>query len=207
MSSTIATRSALMELREEQASMREGYTFLDEKCLLLAGATLRELRAYEALGLRFAQAQAQAAEALAAALERHGLAGLQNYPLAIDAPSAAQSTSLINLHLQGSSVMGVALWSARCTVDLPPPRWALARTPEAAACAEAYAQLLTLAAQLAAVGSNLERLQHEYKRTARRARALEGVLLPELATDIESIDTSLEEQEREEAILMRTRAR
>ena len=49
MSERVATRSVLLELREERSSMREGFTFLDEKCLLLAGSMLRELTRFESL--------------------------------------------------------------------------------------------------------------------------------------------------------------
>jgi hypothetical protein len=38
------TRSAVIALKDERRTMREGYAFLDEKCLLLAAAMLREMR-------------------------------------------------------------------------------------------------------------------------------------------------------------------
>ena len=37
------TRSAALDLRDERRGMQEGYGFLDEKCLLLAGAILMAL--------------------------------------------------------------------------------------------------------------------------------------------------------------------
>jgi len=40
------TRSAVIELKDERRAMHEGYVFLDEKCLLLAGEILRELARY-----------------------------------------------------------------------------------------------------------------------------------------------------------------
>ena len=56
---------------------------------------------------------------------------------------------------------------------------------------------------VAAVEGNLERLSLEYRRSVRRARALQDVMLPELDHTIYEIDSRLEELEREDAIWMR----
>ena len=48
------TRAALLELQDERHAMREGYVFLDEKCLLLAGEMLRQLQHHGALEARAA---------------------------------------------------------------------------------------------------------------------------------------------------------
>ena len=80
MSDLTATRSTAIALADERQAMREGYVFLDKKCLLLAGAMLRELRRFDEAKRRLAALQSQAAAALAAALRRHGLQGLQCYP-------------------------------------------------------------------------------------------------------------------------------
>ncbi len=201
MSDRVATRSTLVELRDEQHSMREGYTFLDEKCLLLAGAMLGELTRYENLWRDHAQKQANADDALRAALGRHGLEGLAIYPLASAEPNG------LTLALERRSVMGVALLDAKPKVDIPAVADPLLRSPEADACAQAHAALLRSAAELAAAGANLERLQHEYRRTSRRARALDAVLLPEIERDIDDMALTLEEQERDEAVSMRPRGK
>lgn len=199
MSGALATRSALMELRDEMHSMREGYTFLDEKCLLLAGATLRELQRFEQLWQRYREQAERALQSLDAALGRHGFDTLARYPLA-----DAESTAALMIDTQ--SVMGVTLIDASGNAQAPDPRWPEARSPEAAACGEAHARWLQTAIQLAAVSGNLERLYAEYRRTARRARALDSVLLPEIAGDVAGIASELEELEREDAILMRGRS-
>jgi V/A-type H+-transporting ATPase subunit D len=56
---------------------------------------------------------------------------------------------------------------------------------------------------LAARAGNLNRLAREYRRTERRARALEKVLLPEVDQAIKMVDEQLEMMEREEAIRTR----
>lgn len=201
MSERVATRSALLELRDEQHSMREGYAFLDEKCLLLAGAMLRELQRFEALWQDCARLRRAADSALCAALGRHGLESLAGYPLTCD--PQAQTPGV--LHTRSRAVMGVALIDASIDPVLPTVAAPWLRTPEAAACAIAHAQWLRCATQLAAASGNLSRLQHEYRRTSRRARALDGVLLPELTEAVDEMTLTLEEAERESAIQSRPR--
>lgn len=201
MNDRVATRSALLELRDERHAMREGFQFLDEKCLLLAGAMLGELIRYEALWQEYARLQAQAEDTLRAALARHGLEELAIYPL------DPATGSGLTLQSSVRSIMGVALAEVSGSVDLPQVIDPLLRTPEAAACAQAHAALLLAGAQMAACATNLERLQHEYRRSSRRARALDSVLLPEIESDVEDMQLRLEEQERDEALSMRLQHR
>ena len=49
MSDVTPTRSAVIEMKDERRAMQEGYVFLDEKCLLLAGEMLRELERHARL--------------------------------------------------------------------------------------------------------------------------------------------------------------
>jgi V/A-type H+/Na+-transporting ATPase subunit D len=189
------TRSAVLELSDERRAMHEGYVFLDEKCLLLAAEMLRGLERHAELGRDFDAAWNAAIGALQAAVARHGLDALQVHPV------ASQQRSTIERSTR--SLMGVALQDAslRTTGCAPPP--AVDASPESAACRSAFARVVALAAPLAAVAGNLERLSREYRRTVRRARALSDVLLPELDRDIRLIETRLEELEQEDAIVMR----
>ncbi len=82
----------------------------------------------------------------------------------------------------------------------------MAPSPEAQACRRAFGALLACSVALAAVDGNLERLSFEYRRSVRRARGLQGVLLPELDSEVYRIETRLEELEQEDAISMRHRA-
>jgi V/A-type H+-transporting ATPase subunit D len=189
------TRSAVVERKAERHAMHEGYVFLDEKTMLLAGEIVRQLRAYEARASRFAETQRAAVKALAAAITQHGLEGLQVYPQGI--------VDKAELRITDSTLMGVRLLSAGITGELLPPVAPADASPEAEACRKAYVALLGQAAVLAALSSNLERLFLEYKRAARRARALQDVLLPELDHSIAELETRLEELEQEEAIWIR----
>jgi V/A-type H+-transporting ATPase subunit D len=189
------TRSAALELKEERRAMRDGYTFLDEKCLLLAGEIVRQLERYEALRRSFDAAYDAAIAALQSAVGRHGLHGLQVYPASDLAASRIERTS----HL----LMGVRLLEARFMRDERPAPPAIDASAEAEACRSAFAAVLEAAAPLGAAQGNLARLAFEYRRSVRRARALQDVLLPELDRDVADIEGRLEELEQEDAVSMR----
>jgi V/A-type H+-transporting ATPase subunit D len=198
MTNTTPTRAVVLELKEEQRAMHEGHVFLDEKCLLLAGEMLRELARHAELRRAFDAANEAAMTALLAALARHGLHGLQVQP--------ADGQQGSRLRCDARSLMGVRLLDAgwQAAEEAAPP--AVHGSPEAHACRRAFAALVAAAAPLAAVSGNLERLSQEYRRSVRRARALQDVLLPELARELYGIQTRLEELEQEDALTMRRRA-
>lgn len=192
------TRAVALDLKEERRAMREGYVFLDEKCLLLAGEILRELDRYAVLARAVQAAHDAAVAALHAALARHGLDGLAVYPAA----DLAGST----LSIEPRAVMGVRLQAATWQRGESRAPVAVNRSPEGDACRDAWQAVIAAAAPLAAVTGNLERLSAEYQRAVRRARALQDVLLPELDRTLWEVETRLEELEQEEAIAMRRRA-
>jgi V/A-type H+-transporting ATPase subunit D len=195
MSDAGATRSAVIELKDERRAMHEGYVFLDEKCLLLAGEILRELVHYGELQREFLTLHEDALTALRLAVTRHGLQGLLIYPPADLSPA--------RVRVESRSLMGVRLQQAVLERGDAAAASAVNRSPEAEACRRAFAAVLEAAAAIAAVSGNLERLSLEYRRAVRRARALQDVMLPELDQTIYEIDSRLEELEREEAIWMR----
>lgn len=190
------THSAFLALQEEKTGMQEGYRFLDEKRLILAAEMLEELGRYEEEMNAFRRRYDEAARMLQAAVARHGLEGLELYPRAVD--------SCPELQIESRSVLGVSLHTAALkTTGEPPPAAAVNASPEAEACRKAFVDLIPRAARLAALTGNLERLRKEYARTARRARALEDVLLPEIDDSLAIIDAALEDLEREEAVRVR----
>lgn len=197
MSAITPTRAVVLELQDEQRAMREGHVFLDEKCLLLAGEMLRQLGQHAELQRAFDAAQGDAMAALQAALARHGLHGLQLQP------AGAQDGA--RLRCDGHALMGVRLQVAQWQASARPVPPAVHPSPEARACRRAFERLIAAAAPLAAVCGNLERLSQEYRRSVRRARALQDVLMPELAREIGDIQARLEELEQEDALTMRRR--
>ena len=175
--------------------MREGCAFLDEKCLLLAASMLAELRARDAAARELQPLQALARRALGAALQRHGVHGLQCQP-ALDASGQ-------RLVVRRRALLGVALADAQLEGAPSAPAPAANPSPEARECRAAFAALLPLLVRMAAIDANLARLHAEYRRTVRRVRALEDVVLPEIERDCESMEAVLGELERDEAVWAR----
>jgi V/A-type H+-transporting ATPase subunit D len=175
--------------------MREGYAFLDEKCLLLAGTMLREMRRFEALRAELAELQGKALRALQAAASRHGLHGLQCYP--------AADASLQAVRTVRKPLLGVALLEARLERETRRAEPAVNPSPEAESCRRAFGELLPRLVEMAALAGNLERLYREYRRTVRRVRALQDVLLPEVDATLNEVESRLEELEQDEALWVR----
>lgn len=196
MTTLTPTRSIAIELREERRTMREGYAFLDEKCLLLAGAMLRELRAQQQQLQQMLPLLRAAQQALAAALMRHGINGLQVYPAPADALAlAVQPWSLLGVPMRAASAQSTDAAAA-----------AVAASPEATACRTAFARLLAALAPYAATSGNLARLLTEYRKTVRRARALQDVLIPEVERSLAEVEAGLDELERDEFTFLRRAA-
>jgi V/A-type H+-transporting ATPase subunit D len=186
------TRIALLELSEERATAREGYALLDEKRMLLATRMLALLARHAAACARWRAALATAEAALAAAFDRHGVHDLELRPRADEGPAP---------RVRESRVLGVALPEVEegpAAVPRPaqPP---LDDSPEARAAAAAFRALLAAAPALAALECALWRLADEYRRTERRAGAIEHLLLPELEHDIAVVEAGLEAIDQEEA--------
>ena len=73
-------------------------------------------------------------------------------------------------------------------------------SPEAQHCRDLFLELTKLAAIMATISGNLYRLLAEYRRTERRARALENVVIPEVGQVLLTMSSQLEELEQEDII-------
>ena len=80
-------------------------------------------------------------------------------------------------------------------------------TPELRHCALAFRRVAVELVAQAARAANLRRLVEEYRRTERRARALENVLLPEIDRSVAFIEEQLDAVDQEEAVRVRNAAR
>jgi V/A-type H+/Na+-transporting ATPase subunit D len=195
-----ATRVALLELRDERRLVQEGYELLDEKRVLLATEILRDLRAHEVAQKALDRLWLEAGEALAGAVEIHGFEDLTvEPPCLLDTVLLRQAQrSFLGLRLAEAS-----LDVAPCVPAFPPVR----STPELRRCAGAFRQLTGELIAQAARAANLRRLIEEYRRTERRARALENVLLPEIDHSLKFIEEQLDAVDQEEAVRVRNAAR
>jgi len=192
-SDTTPTRAAVLDLKEEHHVVREGYDFLDEKRLLLAAETLRQLASYQDLMEQLGKAHHRAVSAFTDAADHHGMSGLQVYPTGTLEHAKVERAS--------RSFLGVTLIESR--LETPPAEVAAAAvypSVEANRCRRLMGELIEQAAVVAGVAGNLARLTAEYRRTERRARALEDVILPEIEEILRDMETNLEEADQEEAI-------
>ena len=194
------SRSAWLELQEELRLVNDGYEFLDEKRVLLASEMLQQRDAYRTTREHFLALCDRAATALKAAAADQGLDGLQVHP--------AAELSDARLHLDRRPCIGQIMLDARLDAGDPTPvHDAVRPTPEVRACKAAYLDLITAGAALAALAANLARLIHEYRRTERRVRALENVVLPEIRDDLAIMEEHLDLIDQEEVIRVRTTRR
>ena len=194
-----ATRVALLELRDDRRLIQEGYDLLDEKRVLLATETLRELREHVAVQRDIDAGWVEARTALAQAIEVHGFDDLTvEPPCPLDAAL---------LPVQARSFLGIPLGEVH-PEDVPcrPADLPVRDTPESRRCAETFRRLALDLARQAARAANLRRLVAEYRRTERRARALENVLLPEIDRSLRFIEEQLDAVDQEEAVRVRNAA-
>jgi V/A-type H+-transporting ATPase subunit D len=192
-----ASRSAYLELQDEKRLVNDGYEFLDEKRVLLAAELLRQREAWREARATFMQCWDAAAKLLPAAAADQGLEGLQVHP--------RYSLAKARLDIAGRPHIGQVMLEA----SLDAGGTELTRDPvrpsrEVRRLAAAFRELLEAAAPLAAITANLERLMGEYRRTERRVRALENVVLPEIHEDLAAMEEHLDLNEQEEVIRVRS---
>jgi len=191
------SRSAWLELREELILVNDGYRFLDEKRIMLAAEMLRQRDTYRQARDAFAKLCDSARSALVDAAADLGLDGLQVYP-AVELDDA-------RVEIDERPSVGLRMLDAQLlTGEIPAAREPILPSPAARACAAKYREVLAAGTQLAALAANLQRLIHEYRRTERRVRALENVVLPEIREDLAMMEEHLDLVEQEEVIRVRT---
>ena len=192
-----ASRSAFLELRDEQRLVNDGYEFLDEKRILLAAELLRQRDAWREANAVFEQRLREAMKALPEAVADQGLEGLLVHP--------RYTLDAARLEVSERPYVGqVMLEASMATGDTGLAREPVRPSPEVRRCADAFRALLEAAAPLAAITANLERLMREYRRTERRVRALENVVLPEIREDLAAMEEHLDLNEQEEVIRVRS---
>ena len=139
----------------------------------------------------------RATEALAAAAADQGLDGLQVRPAA---SLADAKLDIVRVPFLGQEIVKAGFDPGETAMATMPVR----DSPEVRHCIDAHMAIVTAGAALAAIAMNLKRLMHEYRRTERRVRALENVVLPETRRDIATMVEHLDLNEQEEVIRVRS---
>ena len=192
----MVSRSAFLELRDEERLVRTGYQLLDEKRVQLAAEILQQRRAYGAARKAFAERCEAATAALLEAAAAHGINGLQVHPAAtFDAALSVESRPFVGL-----SLISAELGTGSDT-DVGPEHAADGVVQD---CIDAFRAVMAAGVPLAALVTNLERLMSDYQRTERRVRALENVILPEIRSDISMMQEQLDLNDQEEVIRVHT---
>jgi V/A-type H+-transporting ATPase subunit D len=192
-----ASRSAFLDLQDEQRLVNDGYEFLDEKRILLAAELLRQREAWREARAAFMRRWDAAAKLLPAAAADQGLEGLQVFP--------RQTLVAASLDLEERPYVGQVLLEASMALgEAQLSREPMRPSREVRLAAEAFREALKAAAPLAAITANLKRLMREYRRTERRVRALENVVLPEIGQDLAAMEEHLDLNEQEEVIRVRS---
>ena len=191
------SRSAFLELQDEQRLVNDGYEFLDEKRILLAAELLRQREAWREARTVFMDRWDRAAKLLPLAVADQGLEGLQVHP--------RYSLDEAGFEVSGRPYVGQVMLEASMDIgDTELARDPIRPSGEVRQLATAFRGLLEAAAPLAAITANLHRLIREYRRTERRVRALENVVLPEIRQDLAAMEEHLDLNDQEEVIRVRS---
>jgi len=197
----LPTKTEALALGDERKLMRDGFGFLDEKRMLLAGEMIHRVRELEEKLAELDRASLAARAALGDAIERHGLDELQMLPPPFPALAAPS--------LLSSSLLGVALNAVASAAPTEPTslldgvETALTGSASLVTAAMAFRRLALLSGEVGVIVANLERLVREYKRVERRANALESVLIPEVEEALKTVTEQLESFDQEETIRAR----
>jgi len=192
------TRIALLELKDEQQLVQEGYSLLDEKRILLATEIRRELERLRLRRAQMAAAEEAARAAVAAALLRHGLDRLEVHP---PASLADLPLTVVRSRLLGQELIDASLRESGAA----PQRRDDSGSEAMRECIRTHRALLTSAVALAACCLSLRRLVREYVRTERRARAIENILLPEINAAVKLLEEQLDGMDLEDLARLRGR--
>jgi V/A-type H+/Na+-transporting ATPase subunit D len=190
------TRIALLELKDEQRLVLEGYGLLDEKRILLASEIRRQLER-----LRVRRAQMQAAEEAARAAVRTALLGYGLDALEVHPPASLADLTLI---VAPSRLLGLQLIDASLKEsDAVRQRPQHGTGADVSECIRSQRAVLESAVPLAACCLSLRRLVREFVRTERRTRAIENILLPEINGAVKALEEQLEGMDLEELARLR----
>lgn len=186
-----ATKSNLIRLRDELGFAREGKDLLSQKREVLVSELLRLHEDARKVREELDELLAKAYRAFAEATMLEGFDAMAR--LAMAAPPGPR------FKIQERSVMGVIL----PIIEPPPERQWRTTTGLAGAsvaadrASELFQQVADKLLEMAEIETAIYRLAVETRKTLRRERALENLLIPQYAATVKYIQDNLEERERE----------
>jgi len=193
---TAPTKTNLIKLGEELKFARQGHELLDQKRNILINELLALVDQAVEFEERAFASLADAYSALESASRDIGKLSVQSMVGAIRIDST--------MNIRQRRVMGVRLPQVKTEFeDFPPyvsPGGLSLHIPDAI---ENFKKTLAVLGELAELKISIMRLAQEVRKTIRKVNALEKIAIPELEETVGFIRNRLEENERENFILMK----
>ena len=189
MPNVVPTKGNLMALKKSLALANTGYELMDRKRSILVNEIMSLIgRAREIQG-RIDETFSEAYAALRRA----------SITLGIPIGTAQQIPLDDSVSFRFRSVMGVELPAVSKSSDPPALAYGFAFTNSALDSATiSFNKVKLLSAELAEIETAIYRLAFAIKKTQKRAKALENIVIVNFERDVKFISEALEEKEREE---------
>jgi V/A-type H+-transporting ATPase subunit D len=195
------TRSNLLRLKQELQFAREGYEILDQKREVLAKELVRLANDAETMEAQMAKLLASAYSVLEKAMLMMGRERVEWAALAM--------YKTVDVQVKYRRVMGISLPLIEASGEPPAMTYSLGNTTATLDEANAlFREVLSRLPELSRLVTSVWRLAVELRKTQRRVNALQYIFIPDYEETIAFIESSLEEQEREETFrlkLLKTR--
>jgi V/A-type H+-transporting ATPase subunit D len=184
------TQSNLLKIKKNLKIAKEGYNLLEEKREVMIMELMRNVRGFKEME----EEVTQKLEEAYSSLERTSISmekeSVKNFGSGGDMPE---------IDVRMRSVMGIPV--PELVVDIPEKRLQASLDSTNEYFDDAFVkfrEIIDLVARWAAREVLIWRLGAEISKTQKRVNALENIFIPEYEEDINRIEESLEEEEREE---------
>jgi V/A-type H+-transporting ATPase subunit D len=191
-----ATQSNLLQLKRKLKIAIEGYELLDEKREVMIMELLRNIRGFKEMEEEVTEKLKEAYDVLQMAWVYTGKENVENCGRVVEQP---------NIEVRMRSVMGIPV--PELLIDVPPKKVQVSLDSTDEYFDEAlvkFREIIELVARWAAKEVLIWRLGSEISKTQKRVNALEKIFIPGYEKEINRIEDSLEEEEREEFFRMKS---
>ena len=182
------TKSSLLDLKRRLLFLNEGYRLLERKRELLTRLVYEKLKEYRLLNKSTRETMSEAYRWLSILQMRMGSFRLQQLsvgmPEAIEAkvlPRSNMSVQYASVEIRKLPLQPVGILGTDASLD---------------ETRSSFADMLVKAANLAEVETALGRLLEEQRKTQKRVNALKYNVIPRFERTIKYVESSLEEEER-----------
>jgi len=190
------TKSNLLLLKRELDFAREGYDLLEEKRQVLVLEIMRHAEQAKHLEQEVQKRLERAHSLLTEAYLRSGKNALTSHALGVTAEH--------NVEVTHRRLMGISLPVISATQgELPPSLGAGMAVFAQGEASFAFKEALQSIGELAEIQATVLRLARELRKTQRRVNALDKVFIPGHEKSVRQIESTLEEREREEHVVLR----